>query len=97
MSLPSWNDLLVFPTRTSSHDDLKRVAQASDQYSTTLCFGIAAIGRLLANTAQSGKLSEDTVSNIGWLLDSLGTLSAQLADTQQEARYLLSQTAPTED
>ena len=97
MSIPNWNDLLVFPTRASSPDELKRVAQASNQFSTTLGFGIAAIGTLLAHTAQAGELSEDAALNIGWLLDSLGSLSARLADTQQEARYLLGQTAPTED
>lgn len=97
MSVPNWNDLLVFPSRTDSPDKLKQVAQASNQYATTLGFGIAAIGTVLAHTAQAGELSEDTALNIGWLLDSLGDLSAKLADTQQEAGYLLSHIAPTKD
>jgi len=84
-NVPNWSDLLpaMGAIETMAPEKLKRVDGAIEQYSITLGFGIAAIGNLLACTASNGQtgLSDQTATDIGWLLESLGELSARLADT----------------
>ena len=55
----------------------------------TVGHGIAAIGELLANTAEAGELTDHTARDIGWLLQSLGFLSGRLADVANGAEYEL--------
>lgn len=85
MSAPSWSDLLptMAAVEAMTPEKLERVDGAIDRYSMTLGLGIAAIGNLLACTASNSEtgLSSDTATDIGWLLESLGDLSARLADT----------------
>lgn len=84
-SLPYWIDLL--PTFDAIHsmapEGLARANSSVEQYTVTLGYGIAAIGNLLACTASNGEtgLNDKTAADIGWLLESLGALSAQLANT----------------
>lgn len=83
-NVPNWTDLL--PTygtiQAMEPETLARADGAIEQYSITLGYGIAAIGHLLACTASNGEtgLSDRTATDIGWLLESLGGLSAQLAN-----------------
>jgi|GEM_PF-483863 len=82
---PNWNDLLptVSAIEAMAPERLERVDVAVEQYSVTLSYGIAAIGNLLACTASNGDtgLNDQTATDIGWLLESLGELSARLAST----------------
>ncbi|MER1948745.1 hypothetical protein [Stutzerimonas stutzeri] len=84
-NVPNWNDLLptIGAIESMAPEQLQRVDGAIEQYSITLGFGIAAIGNLLACTASNGQtgLNDQTATDIGWLLESLGELSARLADT----------------
>ena len=84
--VPTWNDLLPnieAIERTMKPDELEQAGRACDQYVMTLAHGISGIGNLLACTASNGEtgLSEDAATDVGWLLESLGTLIANLADT----------------
>ncbi|MDV7212919.1 hypothetical protein [Azotobacter beijerinckii] len=83
MSVPNWNDLLPSfeQIQAMSPDQLKAADQAADSYKMTLGYGIAAVGTLLANTADSGELGMDTARDLGWLIEALGSLSARLDDT----------------
>jgi hypothetical protein len=91
MSAPNWNDLLpsVGQIDAMSPERLERATEAASQYGINLGFGIAAIGHLLACTASNGEtgLSERVATDIGWLLETLGTLSANLADTGDALDY----------
>ena len=84
-SAPNWNDLMppVSVIEAMTLERLERVDVAVEQYSITLGYGIAAIGNLLACTASNGEtgLNDQTATDIGWLLESLGELSARLAST----------------
>lgn len=84
-NIPNWTDLLptITAIQTMEPDALVRADSAIEQYNITLGYGIAAIGNLLACTASNGEtgLSDRTAADIGWLLESLGGLSAQLANT----------------
>lgn len=81
-NLPDWTDLLpTFDTIYSmAPEKLTRADSAVEQYTVTLGYGIAAIGNLLACTASNSEtgLSSRTAADIGWLLESLRALSAQL-------------------
>lgn len=83
MSIPNWNDLLpgYEAIQAMTPEKLKAADQATDAYGMTIGFGIAAIGNLLANTADAGELGMDTARDLGWLIEALGDLSAKLADT----------------
>ncbi len=84
--VPTWNDLLPNVEaieRTMKPDELAQAGRACDQYVMNLAHGISGIGNLLACTASNGEtgLSEEAATDVGWLLESLGTLIANLADT----------------
>ncbi|TBW04261.1 hypothetical protein E0E52_13010 [Azotobacter chroococcum] len=83
MSVPNWNDLLPSyeQIQSMSPEQLKAADQASESYAMTISYGIAAVGTLLANTADSGELGMDTARDLGWLIEALGSLSARLDDT----------------
>lgn len=96
MSLPNWNDLMVSVETIEGlePEKLKRAHQAADQYVATLSLGIAGIGNLLACAADNHEmgLSEDSVMNVGWMLESLGHLICGLhdkADAMAERRTRL--------
>ena len=93
MSVPNWNDLLptVGQIDAMAPEKLERAAEAANQYVANLGFGIAAIGHLLACTASNGEtgLSDRVATDIGWLLETLGELSASLIDTSNELDHRL--------
>ena len=85
MSGPNWNDLLLNhrAIQTLSPEQLKAAGQAVDSYGTTLGYGIAAIGTLLAGyaTNEDHGIDPDAMTDLGWLLQTLGELSGSLANT----------------
>lgn len=84
MSAANWNAMLpkIATIEAMSAEELEAAAEAVDTHGMAIGFGIAAIGNLLACTASNDEtgLCKDAATNIGWLLQSLGTLSAKLAD-----------------
>jgi hypothetical protein len=83
-NIPSWSNLLPSPSAVEKMgpEELKMTGAAIDEYSFTLGCGIAAIGNLLACTASNSETGLDmkTAADIGWLIESLGALSAQLSN-----------------
>ena len=75
-----------------SFETLKEASNAVQQHSMTLAHGMAAMGDLLAS-ATSGDigLSRDTATDIGWLLNDLGKLTASLVDLQEYMTERLAQ------
>jgi len=85
MSSPNWNDLLPSyrAIQTMTPEQLKSAGQAVEEYGMTLGYGIAAIGSLLAGYASNEDhgIDSEAMTDLGWLLRSLGSLSAKLSDT----------------
>ncbi|SFB58192.1 hypothetical protein [Azotobacter beijerinckii] len=85
MSVPNWNALLPsFEQIEAMPPEKLAAADAFTESSVkTIGFGIAAIGNLLAGAAlnEDQGLDPAAVADLGWLLQSLGDLSAKLADT----------------
>ena len=65
---------------TGQAEELGTINRCADGQSKIICYGIQAIGELLASTAHAGELGMKTATDIGWLLSSLGELAANLAD-----------------
>ncbi|WP_312467557.1 hypothetical protein [Stutzerimonas nitrititolerans] len=82
-----WSHLLPDPMVLNdySNDKLEAIERTADCEVLNLTLGIAAIGELLAFTADADELEKDTARNIGWLINSLGKLSSRLADTSNGA------------
>ena len=55
---------------------LQRICLASESASAPILHGISAIGELLAHSAT--EVSQDTIANIGWLINSLGNEATAL-------------------
>lgn len=91
MSAVCWSHLLPDPSSMGrlSTDDLDAIERTAECEGMAVAHGIAAIGELLANTADAGELSNDAARNIGWLINSLGTLSGRLVDVANGAEYEL--------
>jgi hypothetical protein len=87
MSAADWNALLpsIEAIESMNADDLTAASEAIETQVASIGFGIAAIGNLLACAASNDEtgLCKDAATDIGWLLQSLGTLSAKLSDTQR--------------
>jgi len=82
-----WSHLLPDPMVLNDYSDdkLEAVERTADCEVLNLTLGMAAIGELLAFTADAGELEKDTARNIGWLINSLGKLSSRLIDTANGA------------
>jgi hypothetical protein len=84
MSNVNWNTLLpnIAAIKAMDADDLAAASEAVEAHTASIGYGIAAIGNLLACTASNDEtgLCKDAATDIGWLLQSLGTLSAKLAE-----------------
>lgn len=91
MNAVCWGHLLPDPSRlnTLAADELDAIERTAECEAMTVGHGIAAIGELLAHTADAGELTEDAARSIGWLLQSLGYLSGRLADVANGAEYEL--------
>ena len=91
MKAVCWGHLLPDPSRlnTLAAAELDAIERTAECEAMTVGHGIAAIGELLAHTADAGELTEDAARSIGWLLQSLGYLSGRLADGANGAEYEL--------
>lgn len=82
---PNWNDLLPNYEAIQKMDaeQLTRAKDAAFHSVGTLALGISGIGNLLACTASNNEtgLSADAVTDVGWMLESLGGLLTSLSDT----------------
>lgn len=101
MKVANWNDILPTPEaiRAMTPEKLDAASGASTRYVTTLAFGIAGVGNLLACTASNTEtgLSEDAVTHVGWLLDALGDLIGKLADTDAGVQYQMQKNEKKEE
>ena len=100
MKAVCWSHLLPDPMdlRDYSTEQVEAIERTAECEALNVAHGISAIGELLAWTAHAGELSNDTARNIGWLINSLGTLSGRLVDVANGAGYELERrkaTAPT--
>lgn len=100
MKVICWGNLLPDSSRLDNlhTDQLNAIERTAECEAMTMAHGIAAIGELLAYTADAGELDKNTATNIGWLINSLGTLSGRLVDVANGAEYELERrkaTAPT--
>lgn len=99
MSAFNWNDLLIDQQQVKgiAPDRLEIAAESASMRATTLAYGISSIGSLLASTASNGitGLDDDTATNLGFLLESLGGLTAALINTSEGMNDELSQRART--
>ena len=79
-------------------EQLKAAEHASESCVTTLAHGISGIGNLLACTASNSEtgLNPEALTDIGWLLESLGNLISNLADTGAAANSRLAEIKPGE-
>lgn len=90
MSRNAWRDLL--PTtehiNAMTPEALDKAGIAADCQARTLAWGVAAIGNLLAGAAlnEDHGLDAGAIADLGWLLQSMGELSATLADTHEGVR-----------
>lgn len=98
MSVANWNDLLPRHEvlKAMNADQLEAAEEASARYVAVLANGISGIGNLLACTASNGDtgLNENAVTEIGWMLESLGSLISNLSDTSSAAAYHLQESKP---
>lgn len=98
MSAANWNSLLPRheTMRKMSAEELSAAEQASNNYVSVLAHGISGIGNLLACTAsnEDNGLCATAVTDIGWMLESLGTLISNLSDTGAAAAFHLTEVKP---
>jgi hypothetical protein len=85
MKTPDWNDLLITNSMIEHNltpEQLETAEYACDSTLTVLARGVSGIGNLLACTASNSEsgLSAEVATDVGWLLESLGTLISNLAN-----------------
>lgn len=90
MSRNVWRDLLLNTDQFKgmAPETLSEAGNAADCCTRTLAYGVAAIGNLLAGAAlnEDHGLDAGAIADLGWLLQSMGELSATLADTAEGVR-----------
>ncbi|WP_312600832.1 hypothetical protein [Pseudomonas luteola] len=95
--LPVWNDLLPSyeQINTMQPEKLDKAEKMAASQVATLALGISGIGNLLACTASNDEtgLSESAVTDVGWMLESLGKLICSLSDTQMGIQNRLDELA----
>lgn len=87
----AWHNLIIGDMKVMDDDHLDAARRTCECQGTTIGHGISAIGHLLAVAADSGEMGNAAARDIGWLLESLGELSANLADTQRAAAWAQAQ------
>lgn len=98
MNTINWN--LLLPDLSQPYDENAELTQAEVQtlksmgrtagcYGQTLGHGIKAIGHLLATASQAGEISQDAVTDLGWLIENLGELISSLQETGNGVRERL--------
>lgn len=88
----NWCDLLAQKDslKALAVEDLEALNSAGNDYLHSIAHGISGIGNLLACTASNSEtgLDKEAVTNIGWMLESLGSLISNLSDVMAETEYL---------
>ncbi|MDN7139700.1 hypothetical protein KC131_03505 [Pseudomonas sp. JQ170] len=99
----NWNQLLPNLSLEQQSDkapsleeteQLKAISQTAGCYSQTIGHGIKAIGHLLATASQAGEISQDAVTDLGWLIENLGELISSLQETGNGVRERLKANQP---
>lgn len=92
-NVPSWYDLLPDHPAIQQMDpaQLEKASRMAEGEISTLAFGISGLGNILACAAsnEDSGLSSDAVESIGWMLESVGRLIANLSDTQGAMQHRL--------
>lgn len=90
-----WGDMLPSheAIQKMSPEKLKDISYASSNYLSVIGHGVSGIGNLLACTASNSEtgLSTTAVTDIGWMLESLGHLISNLSDTGSAIELRLSE------
>lgn len=84
MKALDWRELLPSDSALASMsaEELGRVSSLAECEAATIKFGISAIGHIMAIAAGANQLSQETATDLGWLLMSLGKLSERLSETE---------------
>lgn len=88
--MSAWRSIL--PThdtlRTMPREDLESVVSSTVDNIQTLAHGVSAIGNLLASAASNEELglNVSAVTEVGYLLESLGLLISNLVDVDDNAK-----------
>lgn len=89
--MSNWNDLLIAHTSLDRlpTEQLKAIGTTAESKGMNLAHGISAIGNVLAVAAldEDAGLSMDVVADLGWLIESLGKLSASITDLDNAAHH----------
>ena len=69
--------------------------QAATNSLITVHYGIRGIGRLLAQeqAPDSDGVDDETLTDVGWLLDGLGAMAETLMTIENKASYIIAQQA----
>ena len=75
------------PLSTDEEVFLQNMTKATENASSPILAGISAIGELIAHGAE--EVSTQTITNIGWLINSLGEQAFALNNLKEEANAIL--------
>lgn len=101
-NLPRWNQIFVdvereFPSchnlesvlTSDQVEQLKGIENTADNFTITVLHGAAALGELLAHTANAGELTDDVAMSVGWFIQSIALMSMTMSETGAAAAYKL--------
>ena len=75
------------PLSTDEEVFLQNMTKATENANSPILAGISAIGELIAHGAE--EVSTQTITNIGWLINSLGEQAFALNNLKEEANAIL--------
>ncbi|WP_116830159.1 hypothetical protein [Pseudomonas syringae] len=89
MKTMNWCDLLIKREDIAKMDadSLDAVTRATDDRLLSLALGVSGLGNLLACAASNEEagLSPGAVANVGWMLESIGSLISGMTDVSTQA------------
>lgn len=68
---------------------LKGIENTVDSFTITILHGVAAVGELLAHTADAGELDDHVAMSAGWFIQSMALFSMTMAEVGAAATYKL--------
>lgn len=75
------------PLSTDEEVFLQNMTKATENANSPILAGISAIGELIAHSAE--EVTPQTITNIGWLINSLGEQAFALNNLKEEANAIL--------
>lgn len=91
MKAMNWRDLLIKREDIAKMDadSLDAVTRTTDDRLLSLALGVSGLGNLLACAASNEEsgLCPSAVANVGWMLESIGSLISDVAGVSSEAAY----------